>query len=131
MTTPKAAAVRSGLFTSLGLLGARLLGMAHTRVQLLALELEAERRHFLAILMLILLAAFCLGLAVVLLTTLVIVAYWHEYRLLLLAGLAIGYGLAGVTAVMVTASKMRNKALPFASSLAELRKDGRQFDGET
>ena len=107
------------------------MGMAHTRVQLLALELEEERRHFLVMLMLIMLAAFCLGLAVILLTTLVIVAYWDEYRLLLLAGLALGYGLAGGTAVMVTASKMRNKASPFASSLAELRKDGRQLDGET
>ncbi len=124
------AAVRSGLFASLGQLGARLLGMAHTRVQLLALELEAERRHFLAMLMLILLAAFCLGLAVVLLTTLVIVAYWDEHRLLLLAALAAAYGLAGTTAVLVTASKMRNKASPFASSLAELRKDGRQLEGE-
>ena len=130
MATPQAA-VRSGLFASLGQLGARLVGMAHTRVQLLALELEEERRHFFAMLMLILLAAFCLGLAVILLTTLVIVAYWDEYRLLLLAGLVIGYGLAGVTAVIVTATKMRNKASPFASSLAELRKDGRQIDGET
>lgn len=130
MATPPAA-VRSGLFASLGQLGARLLGMAHTRLQLLALELVAERRHFLAMLMLVLLAAFCLGLAVVLLTTLVIVAYWNEHRLLVLAALATGYGLAGAAAVMVTASKMRNKASPFASSLAELRKDGRQLDGET
>lgn len=130
MATPQAA-VRSGLFASLGQLGARLVGMAHTRVQLLALELEEERRHFLAMLMLILLAAFCLGLAVILLTTLVIVAYWDQYRLHLLAGLAITYGVTGITAVMVTASKIRNKASPFASSLAELRKDGRQLGGET
>lgn len=129
MAAPQAA-VRSGLFASLGQLGARLVGMAHTRVQLLALELVEERQHFLAMLMLILLAAFCLGLAVVLLTTLVIVAYWDEYRLLLLAGLATAYGLAGVTAVLVTATRMRNKESPFASSLAELRKDGRQLDGE-
>ncbi len=125
------AATHSGLFASLGQLGARLVGMAHTRVQLLALEIEEERRHFLAMLVLILLAAFCLGCAVVLLTTLLIVACWDAHRLLVLLALAAGYGLAGVMAVLWTTHKMRSKSPPFATSLAQLRKDERQLGGET
>ena len=110
MVTERTAA-RSGLFASLGQLCARLVGLAHTRVQLLALELEEERRHFLAMLVLILLAAFCLGLAVTLLTTLLIVACWDEHRLLVLLALAASYGLAGVLTVLWTADKMRSKSL--------------------
>lgn len=130
MATPRTA-THSGLFASLGQLGARLLGIAHTRVQLLALEIEEERRHFLAMLVLILLAAFCLALAVALLTIVVIVAYWDEHRVAVLLALAGGYGLAGVSTVLWTASRMRAKSSPFAASLAELRKDGRQLGGES
>jgi uncharacterized membrane protein YqjE len=123
-------ATTGGLFASLGQLAARLLGMAHTRVQLLALDLEEERRHFLAMLVLILLAAFCLGLAVTLLTTLLIVACWDSHRLWVLLGLAMGYGCAGVLTVWCTARRMREKSSPFATSLAEMRSDTQQLRGD-
>jgi uncharacterized membrane protein YqjE len=130
MTTERATN-HSGLFASLGQLGARLVNMTYTRVQLLALEIEEERRHFLAMLVLILVAMFCLSCAVALLTTLLIVACWDAHRLLVLLALAAGYGLAGLTAVWWTTHKMGSKAPPFATSLTQLREDGRQLDGET
>ena len=128
MPTPQAAA-RSTLFNSLATLAARGVGMLHTRMQLLALELEEERRHFLAVLVLILLAAFCLALALALLTAALVIASPEHQRLTVLLSLTATYASVGLTTLVCTARKMRNKAAPFAASLAELRKDNQQLGG--
>jgi len=124
------AAAASGLFASLGDLATRAVGMAHSRLRLLALDVEEEGRHLLALLILILLAAFCLGLAVALLTTVLIVVYWETHRLPVLLALAAVYGGAGGLAALCALRRIREKAPPFASSLAELRTDGQHLAGE-
>lgn len=113
----------SGLLASLGQLGSRLLGMVETRVKLLALDLEEERRYFMGLVIAILLAAVCLGMALGLFTLTVLVLYWDTHRLAVLLTLAAGYSVAGLVLVGATMMKVRAKSAPFASSLAELRKD--------
>lgn len=129
MATQRTAA-HSGLFASLGSLATRVVGVVHTRVQLLALDIEEERRHLLGLLLLILLAAFCLALALTLLTTVLIVLYWDSHRLEVLCALAAGYGLVGALAVLCAVRRVKAKAPPFASSLAELRGDQQQLTGK-
>ncbi len=113
----------SGLLASLGQLGSRLLGMVETRVKLLALDLEEERRYFMGLVIAILLAAVCLGMALGLFTLTVLVLYWDTHRLPVLLALATAYSVAGLALVAMTVSKVRAKSAPFATSLAELRKD--------
>ena len=114
-----------GLLASLGQLGSRLLGMVETRIKLLALDLEEERRYGMGLVIAILLAAVCLGMALGLFTLTVLVLYWDTHRLpvLLALALATGYSVTGVVLVAATVMKVRAKSAPFAVSLAELRKD--------
>ena len=112
-----------GLLASLGQLGSRLLGMVETRIKLLALDLEEERRYFMGLVIAILLAAVCLGMALGMFTLTVLVLYWDTHRLPVLLALATGYSVTGVVLVAATVMKVRAKSAPFAVSLAELRKD--------
>jgi len=83
-----------GLFDSLKGLAATLVALAHTRLDLLATDLEEEREQLVSVLVMLLVALFCLGVGVVLLAILIAVMFWDSYRLLALAGLT-GVFLAG------------------------------------
>ena len=112
-----------GLFDSLKALAATLIAMAHTRLELLATELEEERQRLASLLGLMLAALFCLGLGIALLTTLIVALYWDGYRLQVLAGLAGLFLAAGATAWRLALRRLRCKPRLFAASLAELDKD--------
>ncbi len=89
------AGASKGLLDSLGTLASTLLGMAQTRLDLLALDLEEDRAHLMSLLVLAMVAMFCLGIATVLATVLLIAACWDEHRLLalrVLAGLSLVAG---------------------------------------
>jgi uncharacterized membrane protein YqjE len=74
-----------GLLASLTALAATLVAIVHTRLDLLSSDLEEERAHVLSLLVLSLSALFFLGIGVLLVTLLVVVAFWDTYRLLVLA----------------------------------------------
>lgn len=65
-----------------------------------------------------------------LITAAVVVSCWEADRLGALLALAGVYGVAGACTVLWTVYRMRAKAAPFASSLAELRKDGPGLGGD-
>ena len=97
----------------------------HTRLQLLAVELEDERQHFFAMLVLILLAGMCLAIALALATTLLLIAYWDSHRMLVLLTLGAAYAVTGLAAIALAVRRARRKSPPFAASLDALRADGR------
>jgi uncharacterized membrane protein YqjE len=116
-----------GLLGSLSTLAATLAAIAHTRLDLLSVDLEVERAHLLSLLVLALVALFCLGVGVLLSTLLVVVAFWDSYRLLALALLAGLFLLAGIVAWRLALLKVRAKPRFFAASMAELLKDRQQL----
>jgi uncharacterized membrane protein YqjE len=112
-----------GLLESLTALAATLVGIAHTRLDLLSTDLEEEREHVFSLVILALVALFCLGIGVVLATILLVVAFWDTHRLLMLGALA-GFFLAMSMAAMAFAlHKARTKPKLFAASLSEFNKD--------
>lgn len=116
-----------GLLDSLKGPAASLIAIVHTRLELLSVDLEEERARLLSVLAMLLIALFCLGMGVLLLTILVAAAFWDSHRLLALGGLA-GIFLAGGAAVLgVARHKMKTKPKVFAASLAELSKDRQQL----
>lgn len=116
-----------GLLESLTTLAATLAGIAHTRLDLLSTDLEEEREHVFSLMVLALVALFCLGVGVVLATILLVVAFWDTHRLLVLGSLA-GFFLAMGMAVWAFAlHKARTKPRLFAASLSELFKDRQQI----
>lgn len=115
------------MLASLTALAATLVAMAHTRLDLLSTDLEEEREHFISQLVLALVALFCLGVGVVLVTILLVVAFWDTQRLLVLGVLAGLFLAVGVAAWRFALHKARTKPRLFAASLTELLKDREQL----
>lgn len=120
-------AATGGLFESLKTLSVSLVGMAHTRLELLSTDVAEERAHLTTLLVWVLVALFCLGVGVVLLAMLIVVAFWESHRLLALGGLTGLFLAAGAGAGWLAMHKNRTKPRLFDASLAELSKDQQQL----
>lgn len=118
---------RGGLFESLKTLSGSLIAIAHTRLELLSNDIAEERAHLTALLVLGLVALFCLGVGVVLLTILIAVAFWETHRLAALGGLSGLFLAAGAGLVWLAMHKARTRPRLFEASLAELSKDRQQL----
>lgn len=113
----------TGLFESLKNLSVSLVGVVHTRLELLSVDIAEERVHQTTLLVLGLLALFCFGVGVVLLSILIVVAFWETHRLAALSGLAGLFLATGAGIVWFALHKIRTKPKLFQASLAELVKD--------
>ena len=112
-----------GLFESLKTLSVSLVGIVHTRLELLSTDIAEEREHLITLLILVLLALFFLGVGVVLLALLIVVAFWESHRLLALGGVTGFFLLASAGMAWLAVHKTRTRPRLFAASLAELSKD--------
>jgi uncharacterized membrane protein YqjE len=127
----KSSGLEKGLFDSLKNFAATMLAIGHTRLDLLSTDLEEERVHIFSLLILVLSALFLVGVGVVLVTILLVAAFWDTHRLLVLGTLAGIFLAAGLTAGGMAMRKARSKPRLFASSLSELNKDRQQLVSRT
>ena len=116
-------AATGGLFESLKTLSSCLVGIVHTRLELLSTDIAEEREHLVLLLVMALLALFCLGIGIVLLAILIALAFWESYRLMALGGLAGVFLAAGAGAGWLVMHKAITRPRLFEASLAELSKD--------
>lgn len=116
-------AASGGLFESVKTLSVSLIGIVHTRLELLSTDIAEEREHLITLLVLVLLALFCLGVGVVLLALLIVVAFWESHRLLALGGVTGLFLIASAGMAWLALHKTRTRPRLFAASLAELSKD--------
>ena len=120
---------------SAGLMGSvkRLLGtlsaIVATRLELLSNELQEECLYLARMFFLSVVALFCFGLAVLLLTVFIVVLFWDEHRLAALGALSVSFFALGTLLVMLLRGKARAKTKLFSASLAELAKDREQLGG--
>ncbi|HEX5363606.1 MAG TPA: phage holin family protein [Gallionella sp.] len=112
-----------GLLDSARRLFATLLGVVTTRVELLANEWQEERLRLAEMLLFALFSAFCLGVGMVLLTMFLVVLFWDEHRLAVLASLSLFFFVLGAWLIGLLRSRMRQGSRLFSVSLAELNKD--------
>lgn len=113
----------NGLFTSISTLLGTLLGIAQTRLELLANELEEQRMHFVTLVFYGMLMLFFLGVGLILLTLLIISFYWESYRIIALCIVSASYLSIALALAIRIAIQVRRKPKLFAVSLSELRKD--------
>lgn len=99
------------------------LGLLHTRLDLLVVELEEEKERLKQAVLLAVAGMFCLSFALLLLTLFVVVAFWDSHRLIALGGLTLLYFLMGVAALLVLRAKARARPRPFSATLDEISKD--------
>src|SRR5512139_3087895 len=98
-------AATGGLFESLKTLAGSLIGIVHTRLELLSSDIAEDRAHFTTLLVLGLVALFCLG----------------------LGGLSGFFLAAGAGLAWFALHKERTRPRLFEASLAELAKDRQQI----
>lgn len=112
-----------GLFESLKALSLSIVGIVHTRLELLSTDIAEAREHLITLLLLLQLALFFLGIGVLLLALLIVVVFWESHRLLALGGMTGLFLIAGAGTAWLAMHKSRTPPRLFDASLTELSKD--------
>src|SRR4030066_1165459 len=108
-------AAAGGLFESLKTLSASLVSILHTRLELLSTDIAEEREHRISLLVMGLVALFCLGVGIVLLAILIAVVFWESHRLMALGGLTGFFLAAGAGVVWLGLHQAPNQTRRFGS----------------
>lgn len=117
----------NGLLHSLTVLAGSFVSIAHTRLELLSTDLEEDRQHLLALVLLSLVALFSLLFGLILLAILLVVIFWDTHRLLALSSLAGFFMITGLVTCVIAVRKAKTKPRLFLASLLELFKDSQQL----
>ena len=118
---------RRGLRGVLAELGSALLGLARTRLELVAVEFDEVRERSLLKLALVLAAFAAFAFALLAASALVVVAFWDTHRIGALFGVLIAYLVLGFAALWRLSVHRKTDARPFAATLAELERDREWF----
>ena len=108
---------------SIGRVGATLLAMVQTRLELAAVEMEEEYQRLLGYLLMSLLALFLLGISLLLVALLVIVIFWDTHRIEAVCGMAALFGIGAAWLGLKVRADFRVKPRLLAATVGELRKD--------
>jgi len=108
---------------SVGRLGATLVAMVQTRLELAAVEVEEESQRLLGYLLFSLLALVLFGMAMLLVAFLIIVIFWDSYRIPAVAGLAVLFAGAGALVALKVKAGFASKPRLLEHTFAEMRKD--------
>lgn len=121
------AAQSGGLTHSLRRLASTLLEALHTRLELLATEIEEERLRILQMMLWGFVSLFFIALGVIMLTFFLVVLFWSTDRVLITFVIAAVYLAIGAALALYVRAKSRGKSRLFSVSLAELKKDRDQL----
>jgi uncharacterized membrane protein YqjE len=125
---PDDAGQAEGLLESIRNLAKTFVALVQTRIEIFASEIDEERARLAKIAVLAVIAAFCIGLAVVLLVLFVVVVFWDSNRLLAIGVIAGVLGAGGLAALLALRSAVRQRPKFLSATLAELRKDEKELD---
>ena len=125
--TPENSA-QGGFLDSLRTLLSTLVGIAHTRVELISTEVEEQFARLVSLLVWGLVAMFLAFSAVILSAIAFIVLFWDSSRVLAAAGLAAAFVLLAAIAVSGFIARMRSRPRLFNASLDELARDRSRLD---
>ncbi|RCS57513.1 phage holin family protein [Parvibium lacunae] len=111
------------LLASVRQLGATVLALLQTRIELLAVELAEEKERLLSVFLLAFLAALFLGLGVLVVTAVVAVWLLRSYGFTATLWMAALYLLIGIALAWRVKRRVAEHPPLFSTSLAELNKD--------
>jgi uncharacterized membrane protein YqjE len=118
---------RPGILASLRRFGATLVEVLHTRAELLAREFEQERVRITRLVLLGVVALFFLGLGAITFTIFIIVLFWDSQRLVAIGFLTVLYFAIAIGLALSAKREAAQSAKPFASTVAQLKKDREEF----
>lgn len=111
------------LGATVGRIGATLVAMLHTRLELAAVEAQEEARRLLGYFAWIMMAVFLGAGAAMLVALFVILLFWDSYRLLAVGGMAVLFALAGIVIWLRVRTAFDTRPPVFAATMNELRND--------
>lgn len=112
-----------GLLGSLKSITALAVAIAHNRLNLLSTDLEIAREQTVSVLMMVLVALFCLCFGALLLALFVVVIFWDTHRLIALGSMTGLFMLIGGICLWCVIKVLKAMPATFEASLAELAKD--------
>jgi uncharacterized membrane protein YqjE len=104
-------------------IGATVLDMLQTRLELAAVEIEEESRRLLGYFVLALLALILFGVAMLLVSLAIILVFWDGYRIEAAVTLAALFGMAAGLIGMKLRSDFSSRPRLLAATVGELNKD--------
>ena len=113
-----------GIFHSIRQLGTTFVALLHTRIEIVAIEFEEERVRIRQALLLGIVAGFSLAVATLLAVVFLVVVFWDTHRLIAIGVLFLVFLAIGGGCLLAMAHNARTRPRLFASTLAELAKDG-------
>jgi uncharacterized membrane protein YqjE len=119
-----------GLLGSLKSITALAVAIAHNRLNLLSTDLEIARERTVSVLIMVLVALFCLCFGALLLALFVVVIFWDTHRLLALGGVTGLFVLVGGVCLWRVIQALKVMPATFEASLTELAKDYKQLKSE-
>ena len=113
----------SGLLGNLRGFADGLIGSAHDRLELLAVELHEEKYRLIQIFIWISAIVFLAMLAMVFVSMVLVVLFWDTARVAVVCSLAGAYVVALIGVVIGFRRYLKRQPKPFAATLSELRED--------
>ena len=104
-------------------LGAAVLGLLHSHVELFGIELQEQKARTVSLLLFAGLALVFALLLLVGLSTLVLIVFWDTYRLAAIIGLCVFYTLAAIFCALRLKAAIFDESSPFHGTLEELAND--------
>jgi uncharacterized membrane protein YqjE len=112
-----------GLLGSLKSLSSLVVAIAHNRLNLLSTDIEIARERTVSVLMMVLVALFCLCFGALLLALFVVVIFWDTHRLIALGSVTGLFLLVGSIYLWRVLRALKRMPATFEASLTELAKD--------
>ena len=112
-----------GLLGALRSLSSLVIAIAHNRLNLLSTDLEIARERTVSVLIMVLVALFCLCFGALLLAIFVVVIFWDTHRLLALGSVTGLFLLVGGVYLLRVIRALKRMPATFEASLTELAKD--------
>jgi len=125
MTEPQSTAPASatGLFQSLTHFVGTLVGVLHTRLELLTTEVQEEVQRTAGLLIWVFVASFAAMMALFLAALTVIFVFWDSYRLVAALSMVILFVLIAITGALTLKKRLKSKPQLLSATLAELARD--------
>lgn len=109
---------------------ATLIALAHTRLELVSVEVEEQIAHAAGLLLWSIAVILFGSLAVLVLALTIVIAFWDDHRLLAAGLVTAAFALATLVAVLVVRARLRRRPRILAATVAEMKRDVAALDGE-
>ncbi len=119
----------SGLFESLRSALANLIRLAHTRIELVSVEMEARLLNSRHVMMWSVVALFSASLALLTLSLTVLIIFWDTHRLLAAGAITAFFAIMAIAAALVVRRRLRERPRLLAATIEELKRDAATLDG--